>query len=122
MIAATFLAITILFYILIYTIWLKRKTAQNIVIGGGAGALPPIIGWLIVTGSLELEPIILFCVYFEVSNMEFSTDLNAAICIIESIESVNYRWCIGVQWHPEFCITKADKLIFLDFLKNCKIK
>ena len=42
--------------------------------------------------------------------------------IIESIESVNYRWCIGVQWHPEFFITKADKLIFLDFLKNCKIK
>ena len=58
--AATTLAVTILFYVFVYTIWLKRKTPQNIVIGGVAGALPPIIGWAIATGSIALEPIILF--------------------------------------------------------------
>ena len=57
--AASILAITILFYVLIYTIWLKRITPQNIVIGGASGALPPIIGWAIATNSIALEPIIL---------------------------------------------------------------
>ena len=58
------LAITILFYVFVYTIWLKRKTAQNIVIGGAAGALPPVIGWAISTNSITLEPIILFLIIF----------------------------------------------------------
>ena len=40
--------------------------------------------------------------------------------IVESIESLNHKWCIGIQWHPEFLITKADKLIFLDFIHNSK--
>ena len=62
--AATILAITILFYVFIYTIWLKRKTPQNIVIGGAAGALPPIIGWAIATNGVSLEPIILFLIIF----------------------------------------------------------
>jgi len=62
--AATILAITILFYVFIYTIWLKRKTPQNIVIGGAAGALPPIIGWSIATNGISLEPIILFLIIF----------------------------------------------------------
>jgi len=62
--AATILAITILFYVFIYTIWLKRKTPQNIVIGGAAGALPPIIGWAIATNEASLEPIILFLIIF----------------------------------------------------------
>tara|TARA_Y100000590_G_scaffold149502_1_gene171743 strand:+ start:168 stop:1073 length:906 start_codon:yes stop_codon:yes gene_type:complete len=62
--AATILAITILFYVFIYTIWLKRKTPQNIVIGGAAGALPPIIGWSIATNGVSLEPIILFLIIF----------------------------------------------------------
>ena len=64
LIAATTLMITILFYVFIYTIWLKRKTPQNIVIGGAAGALPPIIGWAIATNEISLEPIILFLIIF----------------------------------------------------------
>ena len=62
--AATILAVTILFYVFIYTIWLKRKTPQNIVIGGAAGALPPVIGWTIATNSISLEPIVLFLIIF----------------------------------------------------------
>jgi len=64
LIAATLLAITILFYVFVYTIWLKRKTSQNIVIGGASGALPPVIGWTIATNGVALEPIILFLIIF----------------------------------------------------------
>ena len=64
LIAATILAVTILFYVFVYTIWLKRKTPQNIVIGGASGALPPIIGWSIATNNVTLEPIILFLIIF----------------------------------------------------------
>ena len=63
-ISAILLASTISFYFFIYTIWLKRKTPQNIVIGGAAGALPPVIGWTIATGSITVEPIILFLIIF----------------------------------------------------------
>ena len=63
-ISAILLASTIGFYFFIYTIWLKRKTSQNIVIGGAAGALPPVIGWTIATGSITIEPIILFLIIF----------------------------------------------------------
>ena len=63
-VAATILLITILFYFFVYTVWLKRKTPQNIVIGGAAGALPPVIGWSIATNSIALEPIILFLIIF----------------------------------------------------------
>ena len=62
--AAALLALTILFYVFVYTIWLKRKTPQNIVIGGAAGALPPVIGWAIATGGISIEPIILFLIIF----------------------------------------------------------
>ena len=62
--ATIVLTITILFYVFVYTIWLKRKTSQNIVIGGAAGALPPVIGWAIATNSVSLEPIILFLIIF----------------------------------------------------------
>ena len=62
--SALLLLFTILFYILVYTIWLKRKTSQNIVIGGAAGALPPIIGWAIATNSISIEPITLFLIIF----------------------------------------------------------
>ena len=62
--AAGLLAFTIFFYGVIYTIWLKRSTPQNIVIGGAAGALPPVIGWAAVTGGLSVEPLILFAVIF----------------------------------------------------------
>jgi protoheme IX farnesyltransferase len=63
-ISAALLLFTILFYVLVYTIWLKRKTPQNIVIGGAAGALPPVIGWTIATNSLSLEPITFFLIIF----------------------------------------------------------
>ena len=62
--AASLLALTILFYVFVYTIWLKRKTPQNIVIGGAAGALPPVIGWSIATGGVSIEPIVLFLIIF----------------------------------------------------------
>ena len=64
LIAATILLITILFYVFVYTIWLKRKTPQNIVIGGASGALPPVIGWSIATNSITLEPSNLFLIIF----------------------------------------------------------
>ena len=64
LISAFLLAVTIGFYFFIYTIWLKRKTAQNIVIGGASGALPPVIGWTIVTGNISIEPIIMFLIIF----------------------------------------------------------
>ena len=63
-VATLTLVVTILFYVFIYTIWLKPKTSQNIVIGGAAGALPPVIGWAIATNSISLEPIILFLIIF----------------------------------------------------------
>ncbi len=63
-ISAFLLFLTISFYFFIYTVWLKRKTPQNIVIGGAAGALPPVIGWSIATGNLSVEPILLFLLIF----------------------------------------------------------
>ena len=64
LLSAIILFITISFYVFIYTIWLKRKTPQNIVIGGAAGALPPVIGWTIATNSLTFEPITFFLIIF----------------------------------------------------------
>ena len=63
-VAAALLAFTIFFYVAIYTMWLKRRTPQNIVIGGAAGALPPVIGWAAVTGGVSLEPLLLFALIF----------------------------------------------------------
>ena len=63
-ISATILLITILFYVFVYTIWLKRRTPQNIVIGGAAGAFPPVIGWTIASGSLSIEPLAFFLIIF----------------------------------------------------------
>jgi protoheme IX farnesyltransferase len=62
--AAALLAFTIFFYVVVYTVWLKRSTPQNIVIGGAAGALPPVIGWAAATGEIGLEPLILFLIVF----------------------------------------------------------
>ncbi|MUZ93452.1 protoheme IX farnesyltransferase, partial [Agrobacterium vitis] len=62
--AAAFLAFTILFYAVVYTMWLKRSTPQNIVIGGASGAFPPMIGWACVTGGVSLDSVILFMVIF----------------------------------------------------------
>ena len=63
-IAALLLALTILYYVFIYTVWLKRRTPQNIVIGGAAGAFPPVIGWAAVTGEVSLASIALFMIIF----------------------------------------------------------
>ena len=63
-ISAGILLLTILFYVFVYTIWLKRRTPQNIVIGGAAGAFPPVIGWTIATGSLSIEPLAFFLIIF----------------------------------------------------------
>jgi heme o synthase len=62
--AAALLAFAIFFYVIVYTMWLKRRTPQNIVIGGAAGALPPVIGWTAATGDIGLEPFILFLIVF----------------------------------------------------------
>jgi protoheme IX farnesyltransferase len=62
--AAALLAFTIFFYVVVYTAWLKRVTPQNIVIGGAAGSLPPIIGWAAATGGISVEPCLLFLIIF----------------------------------------------------------
>ena len=62
--AAGLLAFTIFFYVAVYTLWLKRITSQNIVIGGAAGALPPVVGWASATGDIGLEPVVLFLIIF----------------------------------------------------------
>ena len=62
--AAVLLGGTIFFYIVVYTAWLKRSTRQNIVIGGAAGALPPVIGWMAATGDVAIEPLTLFSIIF----------------------------------------------------------
>src|SRR5579871_5331771 len=62
--AASLLAFTIFFYVVVYTTWLKRATPQNIVIGGAAGAFPPMIGWAAATGAIGLESVLLFLIIF----------------------------------------------------------
>src|ERR1700749_5004023 len=64
LVTAGVLALSIVFYVFVYTVWLKRRTPQNIVIGGAAGAFPPVIGWAAVTGSVDLVPLILFAIIF----------------------------------------------------------
>lgn len=63
-VAAALLALASFFYVFVYTIWLKRRTPQNIVIGGAAGAFPPVIGWAAVTGHVSFEPVMLFMLIF----------------------------------------------------------
>src|ERR1700756_103508 len=62
--AGALLAFTIFFYVVIYTVWLKRSTAQNIVLGGAAGSLPPVVAWVAATGSISVEPLLLFLIIF----------------------------------------------------------
>jgi len=63
-VAASILAFAIFFYVVVYTMWLKRRTPQNIVIGGAAGAFPPMIGWAAVTGDVSLQSLLLFVIIF----------------------------------------------------------
>jgi protoheme IX farnesyltransferase len=62
--AAVLLAVSILFYVIVYTMWLKPRTAQNIVIGGAAGSFPPLIGWVAATGQVDTLPVLLFAIIF----------------------------------------------------------
>jgi heme o synthase len=62
--AGALLAFTIFFYVVVYSMWLKRSTPQNIVIGGAAGAFPPVIGWIAATGSMSIEPWLMFALVF----------------------------------------------------------
>src|SRR5215210_5243170 len=62
--AASMLAVSILFYVFVYTVWLKRRTPQNIVIGGAAGAFPPLIGWAAAAGQADTLPLLLFAIIF----------------------------------------------------------
>jgi protoheme IX farnesyltransferase len=64
LLAAAILALSIGFYVFVYTMWLKRRTPQNIVIGGAAGAFPPLIGWVAVTGSVDVLPLLMFAIIF----------------------------------------------------------
>jgi len=64
LLAGAFLAFTIFFYVVVYTMWLKRATPQNIVIGGAAGAFPPVIGWIAATGTMSVEPWLMFALTF----------------------------------------------------------
>ncbi|MDQ2878404.1 MAG: heme o synthase [Pseudomonadota bacterium] len=64
LLSAAILAVSILFYVLVYTVWLKPRTPQNIVIGGAAGAFPPLIGWAAATGDISLLPVLLFALIF----------------------------------------------------------
>jgi len=64
LLAAAILTVSILFYVLVYTVWLKRRTPQNIVIGGAAGAFPPLIGWAAATGRIDILPVLLFILVF----------------------------------------------------------
>jgi heme o synthase len=63
-VAAGILALSIAFYVFVYTMWLKRRTPQNIVIGGAAGAFPPVIGWAAVTGGVDVMPLLMFAIVF----------------------------------------------------------
>jgi 4-hydroxybenzoate polyprenyltransferase len=69
--ATLILAVSILFYVFVYTIWLKRRTPQNIVIGGAAGAFPPLIGWAAATGDVALLPVLLFALDLPVDAAAF---------------------------------------------------
>ena len=84
--AAALLAFTIFFYVVVYTMWLKRQTPQNIVIGGAAGALPPVIGWVAATGEIGLEPLILFLIILPVD----ATSLLGAVT--QSYQRIRPSW------------------------------
>ena len=86
--AAAFLAFSIFFYVVIYTIWLKPKTKYNIVIGGAAGAFPPLIGWLSVTNSLDILPLLMFIFTISVSFI-FHTDFSNHMQIIAFLKNIS---------------------------------
>jgi protoheme IX farnesyltransferase len=107
--AAAILTVSILFYVFIYTIWLKRRTPQNIVIGGAAGAFPPLIGWAAATGNVALLPFLLFSLIFLWTPPHFwalalfvKTDYaNAGVPMMPVVAGErNTRWQIGLYTIP----------------------
>ena len=127
-VSAGILLFTIIFYVLIYTIWLKKRTSQNIVIGGAAGALPPVIGWTIATGSLSLEPLVFFFIIFFWTPSHFwalslykSEDYKKAnipmLPLTNGIESTKVNiFVYSLIMHPDIIfpyIINFDGLVFL---------
>ncbi|HQT45614.1 MAG: protoheme IX farnesyltransferase [Acidocella sp. 20-63-7] len=105
LIAATVLAVSICFYVFVYTMWLKRRTPQNIVIGGAAGAFPAVIGWAAATGSITALPILLFAIVFFWTPPHFwslslfaSGDYErAGVPMLPVVKGARYtRWCIVI--------------------------
>ena len=96
--AAGLLAVSILFYVFIYTVWLKRRTPQNIVIGGAAGAFPPMIGWAAVTGSVGIESALLFALIFF---WFLASKLLGGESLVQG--AVLGSWLLGCQ-APQFCV------------------
>ena len=112
--AAGLLAFTIFFYAVVYTFWLKRKTPQNIVIGGAAGALPPVIGWASVTGSLSFEPLVLFFIIFMWTPPHFW-----ALALVKTTITLGqiFQCCrlLPVRWRP------VGKLLFTPSCRHLQL-
>ena len=101
LLSAFILFFTIFFYVVVYTVWLKRRTPQNIVIGGAAGALPPVIGWTIVTGNLSLEAISFFLIIFFWTPSHF--------------------WALSLYKAEDYRLAKIPMLPVINGVQNTKI-
>jgi heme o synthase len=114
-VAAAILALSILFYVLVYTVWLKRRTPQNIVIGGAAGAFPPMIGWAAATGDVTLLPILMFSLIFLWTPPHFW-----ALALFVKIDYAN----AGVPMMPVVAgerATRRQVLIYTLLMSGCAI-
>nr|MCH9753362.1 heme o synthase [Alphaproteobacteria bacterium] len=100
--SAFILAFAIFFYVAIYTMWLKRSTVQNIVIGGAAGALPPLIGWVAVTNTITLEPIILFLIIF--------------------IWTPPHFWALALHTSKDYAKAKVPMMPIISGVKSTKVQ
>ena len=98
-ISAGILLLTILFYVFVYTIWLKRRTPQNIVIGGAAGAFPPVIGWTIATGSLSIEPLTFFLMSAKDSVIQ-SNSITSSNCAFDALPNILATDVLPVPTEP----------------------
>ena len=105
--SAIILAVAILYYAVVYTIWLKPRTPQNIVIGGGAGAFPPLIGWVAVTGDVTLMPVLLFAIIFIWTPPHFW-----ALALFVKIDHAN----VGIPMMP---VVRGEKSTRLQMLAYC---
>ena len=101
LLSAFILFFTIFFYVVVYTVWLKRRTPQNIVIGGAAGALPPVIGWTIATGNLSLEAVSFFLIIFFWTPSHF--------------------WALSLYKAEDYRLAKIPMLPVISGIQNTKI-